>query len=150
MENYKSIIARLEEDQQRTAEKSLKTVLDKIERLFEAVAEKEVPFNDIQEMTLNLNQLLERPKAGKLRGFYNRFVGFLVKKYGLVTPRYYTSQWMVLGMSIFGVPFGVIFGLALDNMAFLGIGLPMGMPIGMAIGAGKDKKAAGEGKVLNV
>lgn len=57
---------------------------------------------------------------------------------------------MTLGMTIFGLPFGLMFAMSLDNMAFLGIGLPMGMPIGMAIGAAKDKKAKDEGKVLEV
>jgi len=150
MENYKSIIARVEESQQNTGEKSLKTVLNKIERLLKAVSETKVPTSDIQEMITDLNALLERANPGKLRGFYNRFVNFLVKNYGLVPPRYYQSQWMAIGMAVFGIPFGIVFSMSLNNMAFIGIGLPMGLPIGIAIGQQKDKKAAAEGKVLNI
>ena len=52
-------------------------------------------------------------------------------------------------MSAFGMPLGVAFSVALDNFAFIGIGLPIGMSIGMALGAGMDKKAAKEGKQLD-
>ena len=53
-------------------------------------------------------------------------------------------------MSAFGIPLGVAFGASLDNMAFLGIGIPIGMAIGMAVGAGMDKKAFEEGRQLNL
>jgi hypothetical protein len=35
-------------------------------------------------------------------------------------------------------------------MAFMGIGMPIGIPIGLAIGSGLDKKAAEEGRQLDV
>ena len=71
------------------------------------------------------------------------------KEHKLVPKNHYRNKWMVLGTTIFGLPFGVIFGSALSNMAFLGIGLPIGMPIGMAIGAKKDMDAAKQGLQLN-
>ena len=74
----------------------------------------------------------------------------LAKKLKIVTKGYYRNMWMVLGMSIFGIPFGLMFSMALNNFAFIGIGLPMGMPIGMAVGASMDKKAAEEGRQLQV
>ena len=53
-------------------------------------------------------------------------------------------------MAAFGLPIGAGFGASLQNMAFLGIGLPIGMAIGMAIGTGMDKKAFEEGRQLDL
>lgn len=53
-------------------------------------------------------------------------------------------------MAVFGLPIGIIIGFALDNMAFLGIGLPMGLAVGIAIGTGMDKKAQEEGRQLDI
>ncbi|MCL6217869.1 hypothetical protein [Zunongwangia pacifica] len=72
------------------------------------------------------------------------------KEQKLVPKNYYKKTWLVLGMSAFGIPLGVIFGLTLDNMAFLGIGLPIGLAIGMAVGAQMDKKAEKEGRQINM
>jgi hypothetical protein len=36
---------------------------------------------------------------------------------------------MVLGMSAFGIPMGVAFGLSMGNIGLLGIGLPIGMGV---------------------
>ncbi|MCH2215930.1 MAG: hypothetical protein MK086_12230 [Flavobacteriales bacterium] len=68
-------------------------------------------------------------------------VELLDKNEGLVPKNRYRNQWMILGMTVFRLPFGFIWVLSLDNFAFFSIGLPMGMPIGMAVGATKDKKA---------
>ena len=67
----------------------------------------------------------------------------------LVPQNHYQLQWLVLGMATFGVPLGVVFGIALGNLAFLGIGLPIGMAIGIAIGTSKDKQAQDEGMQLD-
>jgi len=48
--------------------------------------------------------------------------------------------WMVLGISVFGMPLGVVYGSVVGNMGLLGLGLPIGMCIGMALGAILDKK----------
>ncbi|NDK55050.1 hypothetical protein [Pontibacter fetidus] len=65
----------------------------------------------------------------------------LEKELKLVTKNHYRNLWLPLGMSTFGLPLGVAFGLSLGNMAFLGIGLPIGMAIGVAVGTSLDKKA---------
>ncbi|OSY88976.1 hypothetical protein WH52_04755 [Tenacibaculum holothuriorum] len=70
------------------------------------------------------------------------------KQHGLVTEKYYQNQWMALGMTVFGLPLGVIFSTALGNMAFIGIFFLPGMFIGAQYGKQKDKKALQEGKQL--
>ncbi|MCU4164637.1 hypothetical protein [Carboxylicivirga caseinilyticus] len=64
------------------------------------------------------------------------------KELKLVPKNLYLIRWMAIGMSVFGVPMGVSFGMALSNMAFLGIGIPIGMVLGLAIGSAMDKTAA--------
>lgn len=59
-------------------------------------------------------------------------------------------MWMVLGMSAFGLPIGLMFGLMMDNLAFLGIGLPIGMGLGLTLGTALDKKAFENGNQLDL
>lgn len=73
----------------------------------------------------------------------------LENELGMVAKNHYQNQWLALGMATFGIPLGVVFGAALGNMAFLGIGLPIGMGIGLAVGSGKDKQAEEQGKQLD-
>lgn len=72
------------------------------------------------------------------------------KELKLVPKNYYRNLWLAIGMAVFGLPIGIIIGFALDNMAFLGIGLPMGLAVGIAIGTGMDKKAQEEGRQLDI
>jgi ABC-type phosphate transport system permease subunit len=80
----------------------------------------------------------------------NKIVKLLEKKHKIVPKKYYQTLWMVLGMSAFGVPMGVAFGLIMKNMGLLGIGFPIGMGIGVGVGAYLDKKAFNEGRQLDV
>nr|WP_321410512.1 hypothetical protein [uncultured Carboxylicivirga sp.] len=77
-------------------------------------------------------------------------IRLIEKELKLVPKNLYLIRWMAIGMSAFGVPMGISFGMMLNNMAFLGIGIPMGMVIGLAIGSAMDKKAAEEGRQLDI
>ncbi len=68
---------------------------------------------------------------------------------GFVAKHHYRNYWMPLGMTVMGVPFGLLFGVLFGNMAFIGMGLAIGIPLGMAMGIHLDNKAAQEGKQLN-
>jgi hypothetical protein len=72
------------------------------------------------------------------------------KEHKIVPINHYRNLWMVLGMSAFGVPIGVAFGLSIGNIGLLAIGLPIGMGIGIAVGMSMDKKAMNEGRQLNI
>lgn len=68
-------------------------------------------------------------------------VDHLQKKHKLVTPGYYTSTYMTLGLS-----FGVAFGLAVfDNLA---LGLCFGLAIGVAIGSAQDADAKKTDRII--
>ncbi|MBC7959846.1 MAG: hypothetical protein H7X94_08265, partial [Vallitaleaceae bacterium] len=75
----------------------------------------------------------------------------LVEKEAKIVPKnYYRNVWLAVGMSAFGLPIGVAIGLAVKNIGLLAIGLPIGMGIGVVVGTRLDKKAAQEGRQLDV
>jgi len=86
----------------------------------------------------------------QLAGAQKRILKLLEKQLKIVPKNHYLNLWMVLGMSAFGVPLGVVWGTASGNMANLGIGLPIGMAIGIAVGAALDVKARREGRQLDL
>ena len=75
----------------------------------------------------------------------------LIEKELKITPKnFYRTRWIAIGMAGLGIPFGVVFGTVLHNMAFLGIGIPIGMVMGIVIGSGMDKKSFEEGRQLEI
>ena len=72
------------------------------------------------------------------------------KEHKIVPKNYYRNLWMLLGISAFGLPIGVAFGLSIGNIGLLGVGLPIGMGIGIAVGTGMDKKALKEERQLAI
>ncbi|MEL6537079.1 MAG: hypothetical protein AAFQ98_16780 [Bacteroidota bacterium] len=85
----------------------------------------------------------------KVRKAQSQILSRVEKVAKIVPKNYYRNMWLALGMSTFGIPLGVAFGVSLDNMAFLGIGLPFGIAIGIGVGTNLDKKAANEGRQLD-
>lgn len=77
-------------------------------------------------------------------------VKLLEKEHKIVPKNYYRNIWLPTGMSVFGIPIGIAFGLSLGNIGLLGIGLPIGMAIGIAVGTFLDKKAQAEDRQLDV
>lgn len=73
----------------------------------------------------------------------------LEKELEIFPKNHFQTQLMALGMSVFGLPMGVVFGISLGNLAFLGIGIPIGMAIGIAVGNSKDKEVAAKGGQLD-
>lgn len=72
------------------------------------------------------------------------------KELKIVPKNYYRNLWLALGMSAFGLPIGVAFGLSIGNMGLLALGLPIGMVIGLSIGSTMDKKALEQGRQLDI
>lgn len=79
-----------------------------------------------------------------------KIIRLLEKEHKIVPKNYYRNLWLVLGMSAFGLPLGVVFGLMTSNMGLLAIGLPIGMAIGIAVGTKMDNKAQEEGRQLQI
>ncbi len=99
---------------------------------------------------LNASPLSGKPLLKQLKQKQTAVLKLLEKELKVVPKHHYRTQWMLLGMSAFGLPMGVAFGISLGNIGLLGLGLPIGMAIGMAVGTGMDKKAFDEGRQLQV
>lgn len=121
--------------------------------LLDTIAKTTIPVDlseRINQMTDGLNGFIgpdpEWIKAAKAS--QSVILKTLEKELKIVSKTHYQNQWMMLGMTAFGLPMGVAFGAALGNMAFLGIGLPIGMALGIAVGTSMDTKAKNEGRQL--
>lgn len=125
------------------------------QRLIELLKEKELKIESIQFVN-DLTECLissrdgENKLARQIRTNQQKIYKHLEKEYKIVPKNYYRNQWMLLGMTIFGVPFGMMFGFAIDNFGLFGIGLPIGMSIGMAIGFQKDNDAKNKNLQLDI
>ncbi len=122
--------------------------------LITALEEKNIPErqeNKINEIISGLNNFQGPADAHvkSIKAGQKAILQILEKELELVPIGHYQTQWLAIGMAAFGLPFGVVFGMALDNLAFLGIGLPIGMALGIAVGNGKDEEAKKKGKQLN-
>ncbi|PZX59572.1 hypothetical protein LV84_00780 [Algoriphagus ratkowskyi] len=133
---------------------TLAKAADNLSTLITAIELKKIPRlqeQKINEIVAGVNKFAG-PDAELLKQFKSAqaaIIKLLEQELKLVPQNHYQLQWLVLGMAAFGIPIGIAFGLALGNLAFLGIGLPIGMGIGIAVGTAKDKKAKDEGRQLD-
>lgn len=121
--------------------------------LLQELNEKEISVEIIDAINIHIERVNEVPDnelKKQLRKSQWAILKLIEKELKLVAVHHYRNMWMALGMSMFGVPFGVVIGLSLGSMAFLGIGIPIGMVIGMAMGSQMDAKAKKEGRQLNI
>lgn len=149
MENFAPVIEELEKRSKEPHDKKVSRSLSCMLKLINALEAHPVPpkvVNDqLKELKTHLGQTLNHKVLTRIN---RSILSKVQKELNLVTPGYYQTQWMSLGMLMFGVPVGMAIFLATNNIAFMSIGLPIGMPIGMAIGLGMDKKAQREGRAL--
>jgi len=132
-----------------------KASYEQFERLILEIKKKKLP--EEIELVINkhitqLNSITDTDKIlrNEIRKEQSKIVGMLAQKLKIVPINYFRKTWFVLGMTVFGIPIGAAFGLSLNNMAYLGIGLPVGMSIGLAIGSRMDNKAKEEGRQLDI
>ena len=119
-------------------------------RLLAALRRRGFAMHEISPFVDELERAARESDARGVRTVYGKLVEHLEKQHGLVLPDHYQNQWMALGMSAFGLPIGVAFAFAIDQTAFIGIGLPLGLAVGVAIGTRKDREAKAAGRVLEL
>jgi len=125
------------------------------EKLIDELKKREMPSEIVNSINQNIEEINSFSGSNKdlrkqIRKSQSNILKLIEKELKLVQKNLYRNRWMAIGMTVFGVPLGMAFGASLDNMAFLGIGIPIGMVIGMAIGAGMDKKAFEEGRQIDL
>lgn len=121
----------------------------------EELDKKELPESLIEKLNKDIEEINtveypERELTKKIRRKQMNMVRLVEKELKIVPKNYYRNLWMILGMSIFGLPIGMAFSSAINNMGMLGIGLPVGMAMGVAMGMAMDKKALREGRQLDI
>ena len=133
----------------------LKKRLETFEKLIIEIRKKEIPSEIVETINGKIDEINHtnggykavRKQIWKSK---NQIVKLLEKELKIAPKNLYRNRWMAIGISTFGVPMGVAFGASMNNMGFIGVGIPIGMVIGMAIGAGMDKKALEEGRQLDI
>lgn len=124
-------------------------------KLLTELNKRDLPNHLVEQISQHINEvnassIQEKKKLIKqVKKQQTKILSLVEKTLKIVPKGYYRNRWMVLGMTAFGLPFGVVFGMSLGNIAFLGIGLPIGMGIGLAVGNGLDKKAFNEDRQLD-
>ncbi|MBI1183143.1 hypothetical protein GC194_02645 [bacterium] len=100
----------------------------------------------------NINSAVgsEKQYSKQLKKSQTKILINLERKMKLVTKNHYRNTWLPVGMTALGLPIGTAFAMAIHNMAFVGVGLPIGLFLGMALGTKMDKKAAAEGRQIDL
>ncbi|MBC9797500.1 hypothetical protein [Sinomicrobium weinanense] len=134
--------------------KTEKTYLQ-FEKLLSELRKRELPAEIVNSVNKDIEEINSIPGDGNplkktIGKKQNGIIKLIEKKIKLVPKKHYLNLWLPLGMAVFGIPIGIIFGISMGNMAFLGVGLPVGMVLGIAIGTELDKKAFEEGRQLDL
>jgi len=110
--------------------KKLQKVYAQFGKLIDELNKKEL--TDDVTRTINsgieeINSLIgsEKEQKKRIRRTQTKIIQLVEKEHKLVTINHYRNMWLAIGMSAFGIPLGVVFGATLDNMGFIGIGLPI-------------------------
>lgn len=133
--------------------KKLVSQYDFLEKLFEELRQKELPLEVIGSINQKLELLnvfsgSDKDLSRLMRKNQSEILQLLEKEFKLVCKGHYQNLWLPVGLAAFGLPMGVLFGISLGSMAYIGLGLPLGMLIGMTYGIFLDKKAQEDGKQL--
>jgi hypothetical protein len=148
-------ILTLENPPQAQQDKKLAEAHANFEKLIAEVEKRTLP----EELIHSINWFIEEVNTfkgsdqnllKKLKDSRAKILKLIEKELKLVPKNHYRNLYLAVGMASFGIPLGVIFGLSLKNMAFIGIGLPIGMGVGIAIGTALDNKARDSGKQLDL
>ncbi|WP_010232395.1 hypothetical protein [Gillisia marina] len=126
-----------------------------LEKLFQELQHRELPPEVIVELNTEISRLNAVLDTHIKLFFYIKLVKkkvlkTLLEDLEIVPKNYYRNLWLALGMSVFGLPLGVVFSSIFDNTAFIGIGLPIGMIVGLAFGTTLDKKAEENNRQLEL
>lgn len=145
----------LKERQEITIDVKLSKLYTQLGELLEELKKRQltqsvVEFINTAVEELNVSQLMGNALKKLVKQKQNAILKKLEKELKIVPKKYYQSLWMMFGITGFGLPIGVTFGLSIGNIGLMGLGLPIGMAIGLAVGARMDKKALAEGRQLDV
>lgn len=127
----------------------------KFTKYLDALNRKKLPKTFVKEVNQQLKELNathEKDKAfvKQFKLTRKQITDRAAKELQLVPKHYYRTLGVAIGMTAFGLPLGIAVAFALQNAAFIGIGLPIGLAMGLGVGKGLDKKAKEEGRQLAI
>lgn len=129
--------------------------IEQFKQLIKLLNDKKLPINIVEKINIDVTELNASQLTGNslmqlIKKKQNKTIRLTEKELKIVPKNYYRNLWMALGMSAFGLPLGVAFGLSVGNIGLLAIGLPIGLAIGVLVGSKLDKKAFESGKQLDI
>ena len=149
-------ILRLREIKNLSNDSRLSEIYNQFAILLSELRKKELP----ESMILSINNEVEEiNKSGILNSNDLRklikkkqtvILRLIEKDLKLVPINYYRTLWLALGMTVFGIPLGVLTGVLIGKPGLFMLGLPIGVAIGVTVGTAMDKKAVKENRQLNV
>jgi hypothetical protein len=134
----------------------LRRIYVQFQELLKELRKKELPHKIFESVNHDIEDLNSISLTGKelkksFKQKQTKIINLLEKELKIVPKEHYQNLWLSIGMCVFGLPIGTIFGLVIfDNIVFYSIGIPIGMVIGIALGSEMDKKAFKEGRQLDV
>lgn len=138
-----------------TTNKKLNYAYSRFKTLLEELRKKELPSNIIESINQKINEInFSTNSDQKLRKLlstkHTEILGLVQKELKLFPENHYTLLWMTVGMAVFGLPIGIIYGKIVGNMGLLALGLPFGLGIGILVGMWFDNKIKKEGRQLSI
>lgn len=148
-------ITELNENQHISGDLKINAAFSQFRHLLAELSKKELTPQIIETINqdveaINLSTQIGNDLKKFLQKKQSKIVTLVEKELKIVPKNYYRNMWLALGMSAFGIPIGVAFGLSIGNIALLGAGLPIGMAIGVGVGLKMDKKAFEQGRQLDI
>lgn len=133
----------------------VKNLYDQMQKLIEKLNIKKLPSETVQFINQQIEDINSTTLTGShLYKFLKKIQTAIIKKleadHKIVAKNYYRNLWAAVGMSAFGLPFGVLFGLLMGNIGLMALGLPIGLAIGVGVGTSMDKKALAEGRQIDM
>ncbi|MCP2042850.1 hypothetical protein [Pontibacter sp. HSC-36F09] len=149
------MIPKLQQREDLTQNDKLAEEFGRMQQLIDALNSKAIPEGIAATIAQQIEPLnspdipapLYAARLKKTRSFILKLVE---KQLKLVPQKHYQKLWLALGISALGIPFGVVFSVALKNFAFIGLGLPIGIGVGIAVGTQLDEQAKAEGRQLDL
>ena len=148
-------IIELKDRQNLSDDSKLSRIYIQFGELLNQLRKKNLPQNIIVVVNQDIEELNTTSFTGNdfrklIKQKQTKIIKLLEKELKIVPKNYYRNIWLAVGMSVFGLPIGVAFGVSIGNMGLLAIGLPIGMAIGTLVGSRMDKKAFEENRQLDI
>jgi hypothetical protein len=148
-------IIELKEVQNISNNKSLDYTYSRFKELLQELRNKELSQKVIACISRDIKEINSSANTDKilsklLNDKHTKILTLVKKEYKLIPKGPYTNLWAVLGIIVFELPFGIIYGKITDNVGIIGAGLPVGLGVGILVGMWFDNKVKKEGRQLNI